>query len=127
MTPSASILAGLADVVLVLHVAIVVFVVGGLVLIVLGNVFKRPWHWVNAWWFRLAHLAAIAVVVAESWFGIACPLTTLEAWLRVRAGAPVHGGSGFIEHWLQRLLYYLIDSVLDHSLAPPPTVLTSIG
>ena len=106
MTPSASILAGLADVVLVLHVAIVVFVVGGPVLIVLGNVFKRPWHWVNAWWFRLTHLAAIAVVVAESWFGITCPLTTLEAWLRVRAGAPVHGGNGFIEHWLQRLLYY---------------------
>ena len=95
---------GLANLVLVLHVAVVLFVVGGLVLIALGN--WRRWRWVNAWWFRLAHLAAIAVVVAESWFGIVCPLTTLEAWLRVRAGAPVYGGSGFIEHWLQRLLYY---------------------
>ena len=95
---------GLANLVLVLHVAVVLFVVGGLVLIALGN--WRRWRWVNAWWFRLAHLAAIAVVVAESWFGIVCPLTTLEAWLRVRAGAPVYGGSGFIEHWLHRLLYY---------------------
>ena len=95
---------GLANLVLVLHVAVVLFVVGGLVLIALGN--WRRWRGVNAWWFRLAHLAAIAVVVAESWFGIVCPLTTLEAWLRVRAGAPVYGGSGFIEHWLQRLLYY---------------------
>ena len=95
---------GLANLVLVLHVAVVLFVVGGLVLIVLGN--WRRWPWVNSLWFRLAHLAAIGVVVAESWFGIVCPLTTLEAWLRVRAGAPIHGGSGFIEHWLQRLLYY---------------------
>ena len=35
---------------------------------------------------RLAHLAAIAVVVAESWLGLTCPLTTLESWLRARAG-----------------------------------------
>lgn len=95
-----------ANAVLVLHVAIVLFVVGGLMMIVLGNWRRTRWRWVNAWWFRLAHLGAIGVVVAESWFGITCPLTTLEAWLRVRAGAPAYGGSGFIEHWLQRLLYY---------------------
>ena len=94
----------MANAVLVLHVAIVLFVVGGLVLVVLGN--RRGWRWVNTWWFRLAHLGAIGVVVAEAWFGITCPLTTLEAWLRVQAGAPAYGGNGFIEHWLQRLLYY---------------------
>jgi uncharacterized protein DUF2784 len=94
----------LANLVLVLHVLIVLFVVGGLVLIACGN--WRGWRWVNTWWFRLAHLAAIGIVVAEAWFGIVCPLTTFEAWLRVRAGAPVQGGSGFIEYWLQRLLYY---------------------
>jgi len=59
----------LADMVLVLHVAIVAFVVIGLVLIVAGNL--RGWRWVNALWFRLAHLAAIAIVVAESWIGMA--------------------------------------------------------
>ncbi len=93
----------LADAVLALHVAVVVFVVAGLVLVVAGNL--RGWHWVNALWFRLAHLAAIAFVVAESWLGWTCPLTTLEMWLRVKAAAPTYAGS-FIEHWLQRLLYY---------------------
>ena len=93
----------LADGVLMLHVAIVVFVVGGLVLIVVGSV--RAWQWVTAPWFRLAHLAAIAVVVAEAWLGVVCPLTTLEMWLRSRARAATYDGS-FIEHWLQRLLYY---------------------
>lgn len=93
----------LADGVLALHVAIVVFVIGGLVLVVAGNL--RQWEWVNRLWFRVAHLAAIAVVVAESWFGMVCPLTTWEMWLRAKAGASTYAGS-FIEHWLQRLLYY---------------------
>ena len=93
----------LADAVLTLHVLTVGFVVGGLVLILLGNL--RGWAWVNAMWFRLAHLAAIAFVVAEAWFGVVCPLTSLEMWLRERAHASTYAGS-FIEHWLQRILYY---------------------
>lgn len=93
----------LADAVLALHVGVVLFVIGGLVLVWAGN--WRGWHWVNRWSLRLAHLAAIGVVVAESWLGIVCPLTTLEMWLRAKGGAATHDGS-FIEHWLQRLLYY---------------------
>ena len=93
----------LADAVLALHVAGVVFVIGGLVLVAIGNV--RNWSWVNAVWFRLVHLCAIVVVVAESWLGIACPLTNLEMWLRVKARATSYSGS-FIEHWFQRILYY---------------------
>ena len=92
-----------ADVVLVLHASIVAFVVGGLVLIVAGNL--RGWRWVNTPWFRATHLATIAFVAAEAWLGIDCPLTTLEAWLRGRAHEPTYGGS-CIEHWLQHLLYY---------------------
>ena len=93
----------LANAVLVLHLGIVLFVIAGLLLVVGGNL--RGWRWVNRLWFRLAHLAAIAVVVAESWAGITCPLTTLEMWLRAKAGAATYGG-GFVEYWLQRLLYY---------------------
>lgn len=93
----------LADAVLALHVAVVLFVVGGVVLVVAGN--WRGWRWVNAMWFRLAHLAAIAVVVAQAWLDITCPLTTLEMWLRVQARLGTYRGS-FIEYWLRRLLYY---------------------
>jgi polyferredoxin len=92
-----------ADVVLALHASIVVFVVGGLVLIIVGNLRAR--HGVNALWFRAAHLAAIAFVVAEAWFGAVCPLTTFEMWLRAKAGATTYAGS-FIQYWLQRILYY---------------------
>ena len=93
----------MADAVLAVHVAIVFFVVGGLGLILVGNALR--WRWVNAPWLRLAHLAAIAVVVTESWFGIVCPLTTLEMFLRRQSGTTTYGG-GFVEHWLQRLLYF---------------------
>lgn len=92
-----------ANLVLLLHVSVAAFVITGLALIVVGNVAR--WHWVNHLWFRLAHLVAIAVIVGEAWFGIACPLTLLEMWLRSRAGAVTYAG-GFIEHWLSSLLYY---------------------
>ena len=80
-TPSSG--QALADAVLALHVGVVAFVVLGLVLILVGGV--RHWRWVRGWTFRLAHLAAIAIVVAESWLGIECPLTTLERVLRATA------------------------------------------
>lgn len=101
MSPSAAGL--LADAVLVLHVGVAAFVVLGLLLIIVGNALH--WRWVNSMAFRLAHLAAIAVVVAEAWLGITCPLTSLEMSLRSSAGAATYGG-GFIEHWLGRLLYF---------------------
>ena len=93
----------LADAVLILHVSIVVFVIGGLVLVVLGNL--RRWAWVNTWWFRLTHLATIAVVVAQAWLGMVCPLTALEMWLRAQAGAATYSSS-FIAYWLGRVLFY---------------------
>lgn len=92
-----------ADAVLLFHFAIVLFVVGGLLLIVLGNVLH--WPWVNRWWFRAMHLLAITVVVAESWLGIECPLTTLENWLRLQAGQGVYQGS-FIQHWVHGVMFY---------------------
>jgi hypothetical protein len=93
----------LADAVLLVHFGVVVFVVGGLVLVVAGNLLQ--WRWVNDGWFRVAHVLAIGFVVLQAWLGKVCPLTTLESWLRARAGLRGYRQS-FIEHWVQRLLYY---------------------
>ena len=93
----------LADVVLTLHVMIVAFVVGGLVLIIVGGL--RGWRWIYAPWFRLAHLATVAIVVVDTWLGVACPLTSLEMSLRAQAGGQTYAVS-FIEYWLQRILYF---------------------
>lgn len=93
----------LADAVLVLHFAVVLFVVGGLLVVIVGNV--RGWAWVNNLWFRVAHLVAIGIVVAQAWLGRLCPLTVLESWLRGQAGEAAYRAS-FVEHWVQRVLYF---------------------
>lgn len=99
---SAETYGALADAVLILHVGFVAFVVLGLVVILAGGL--RGWRWIRNPWFRSAHLAAIGVVVLQSWFGIICPLTTLEMHLRERAGDVTYEGT-FIAHWLQRVLF----------------------
>lgn len=93
----------LADLILVVHAGIALFVVVALPVIVIGNL--KGWHFVNALGFRLLHLAAIAVVAAQAWLGIDCPLTTLESWLRLKGGGAGYA-TGFIEYWVGRALFY---------------------
>lgn len=93
----------LADLVLVTHVAFVAFVIFGLVLILVGGF--RKWAWIRNAWFRAAHLLAIGIVVGQAWAGVICPLTTLEMWLRERAGDLTYEGT-FISHWLHRILFF---------------------
>ena len=88
-----------ADTLLVLHFAIVVFIVGGLILVWIGA--AAGWKWVRNPWFRYAHLGAIVFVAGEAVLGFACPLTIWEDMLR--------GGvrpESFIGRWVYRLLYY---------------------
>ena len=93
----------LADAILIIHVAFVLFVVFGLLFIYVGYFFQ--WLWVRNIWFRVLHLIAIGVVVVQSWVGMICPLTIWEMSLREEAGDATYSGS-FIQHWLQSILYY---------------------
>ena len=93
----------LADAVLVAHVSVVLFIVGGLVLILAGA--RLNWAWVRGIRFRAIHLAAIGYVVVTTWFGIDCGLTTLEQSLRLKAGQTTFEGD-FIAHWLSLVLFY---------------------
>jgi Protein of Unknown function (DUF2784) len=93
----------LADGVLITHLGFLLFVVGGLLLILCGGL--RGWKWIRNPWFRAAHLAAIGVVVIQAWFGIICPLTTLEMHLRDQAGDATYSGT-FVAHWLRDFVFY---------------------
>ena len=82
----------LADLVGVLHLAFVVFVV-------LGGLLVLRWRWV-AW----VHVpAAVWGGVIEA-TGRICPLTPLENWLRRAAGGSGYEGS-FIEHYVTLIVY----------------------
>ena len=93
----------LADLVLLVHFGFVAFVVLGFVLIWVGY-FCR-WPFVRDLRFRIAHLAAMGVVLAESLAGFICPLTTWEHRLRIRAGEGAGYSGSFIRHWFGRILF----------------------
>lgn len=89
MSPAISSL--LADLVMVVHLAFVLFVGGGALLVL----WRR---WVA--WF---HVPCALYGAAIEFFGWVCPLTPLEQALRRRAGEGYRGG--FIEHYVGEVLY----------------------
>lgn len=104
MTLSPKAYAALADLMLAAHFAFVLFVVGGFVMTWIG--YFCGWEFVRNFWFRLAHLLAMAVVFLEALGGVVCPLTTWEEQLRALAGQQRDYGGSFIQHWLHRLMFF---------------------
>jgi len=89
----------LADLVLLVHAAFVLFVVGGLAATWTGAI--AGWRWITHRGFRVAHLAAIGFVVVQTVLGQACPLTVWEDALR---GSQTT--TGFVQRWVGALLYW---------------------
>jgi hypothetical protein len=89
----------LADLILVVHFAFVLFIVGGLALIWTGA--GLGWRWVRNFWLRVAHLAAILFVAGEALAGVWCPLTVWEDALR-----GTRPEASFIARWIHRILFY---------------------
>ena len=83
---------GLADLVLVVHLAFVLFVVfGGLLAL----------RWPRVAW---VHVPVALYGATIEFVGFICPLTPLEIWLRRRGGEAGYEG-GFIEHYIMAALY----------------------
>lgn len=93
----------LADIVFAIHLLLALFVTAGLLLVLLGGLLR--WHWVINFWFRLAHLVTIFIIVLQAWTGVICPLTIWEMRLSALAGEATYQGA-FVAHWLHKLLFY---------------------
>jgi hypothetical protein len=91
----------MADALLVVHTAYVAFVVLGEFAILIGGVLR--WSWVRNMWFRLIHLAAIAIVAVEAVFNVNCPLTEWEWALRDLAGQDYKGDS-FVARLMNQIM-----------------------
>src|SRR5215204_6284480 len=83
---------GVADLVLVVHLAFVLFVV-------FGGLLALRWRRV-AW----IHVPVALYGATIEFIGFICPLTPLEVWLRRRGGEAGYSG-GFIEHYITAALY----------------------
>lgn len=82
----------LADATVAIHLAFVLFVVFGGLLVV-----RRP---LAAW----IHLPAVAWGAWVEFAGWVCPLTPLENWLRQHGGGSAYSSS-FVEQYLMPVLY----------------------
>ena len=82
----------LADLVVLVHLAFIVFVAVGAFL---------AWRWPQLVW---AHIPVVVWAVAIVAIGFTCPLTPLEKLLRRRAGGEAYD-EGFIDHYLEGVVY----------------------
>jgi len=92
-----------ADFVVLLHFTYALTILIGQLLILVGIPLK--WQWIRNLKFRVIHLTMILIVVAESWLGITCPLTTLEKYLRQQAGETSYQGD-FIANMVHEVLFF---------------------
>jgi hypothetical protein len=99
-----------ADLIVSIHFGYVIFVVGGLLVIILGGVLR--WRFIRNFWFRVTHLAMILLVVFETLFGISCPLTDWEYDLRVAAGQQNVSGDSFIARLIHLLIFYKFPQIV---------------
>ena len=82
----------LADLVFVVHLAFIIFVI-------LGALLVWRWHWVI-----IPHLVAVIWGLAIEFLNAPCPLTPLEQVLLRKAGEEGFSG-GFVEHYIVPLIY----------------------
>jgi len=82
----------LADLVLIIHLAFVIFVL-------CGGLLVWKWRWIA--WLHLPAAGWGAVVEYTGWI---CPLTPLENWLREQGGG-IGDGQDFIARYVLPILY----------------------
>jgi hypothetical protein len=88
----------LAQLILAVHVLVIGFNVFGLVATPVGA--WLGWAWVRVRWWRLLHLASLAVVAVQALFGQACFLTIWQSALTGGSREPL------IERWINGLIYW---------------------
>jgi hypothetical protein len=81
-----------ADILLVVHLAFIIFVM-------LGGLLLLKWTWVG-----YLHLPAVAWATLLELYGWICPLTPLEQQFRALAGESGYSG-GFVQHYLLPIIY----------------------
>jgi hypothetical protein len=90
----------LAETILAVHLAIILFNLFGLVAVPLGALYD--WPFVRVLWWRVLHVLLLAAVAAQAALGRACILTLWQYDLSHAAAQP----TPLIAGWIDRLVYW---------------------
>ena len=93
----------IADIVLMFHFAIVIFITFGTFLIPIG--YRSNWLWVKNFKLRICYCGMILFITLETLFGITCPLTSIENKLR-----GINQTRSFISYWVDQIIYWDLPS-----------------
>ena len=89
----------IADIVLVLHFCVVIFITLGFFLIPIG--YKFEWRWIKNRKLRIAHCGMMVFITLETLWGLTCPLTSIENSLR-----GINQPKSFIAYWIEKIVYW---------------------
>ena len=89
----------IADIVLVFHFCISIFITAGFFLIPIG--YNFGWGWIANIKLRIFHCAMMVFITLETLVGITCPLTSIENSLR-----GIHQSESFIGYWIKQIIYW---------------------
>lgn len=88
-----------ADLVLLIHLSVIAFNVGGALCIPVGA--WRGWRWVRVRWWRVLHVLSWLMVTAQAMLGVVCPLTVWEDALR-----GVATERSLVTRWVHQWIYW---------------------
>ena len=89
----------IADIVLIFHFCIVIFITFGFFLIPIG--YKFGWVWITNLKLRIFHCGMMIFVTLETVLGITCPLTSIENNLR-----GIYESTSFVSYWIKQIIYW---------------------
>ncbi len=92
----------LADIIVVMHFAWILFMLVGFIFTIAGFFWKR---FFDRWLFRTVHLLGIIYVSLLVIMGKYCPLTILENTLRQKYDPELTYTGSFMIHYIERLVY----------------------
>ncbi|MFT5051990.1 MAG: hypothetical protein ACI8QZ_003421 [Chlamydiales bacterium] len=93
----------LADTLVVLHLVVVIFMIGGVLGVLIG--WPLGWRWIRNPWWRCLHLAIMGYIAFNALRGELCFLTIWEADLRRSAGQVNAEDVSFIGRVFRDMLY----------------------
>ena len=93
-----------ANLVLLLHFCIIIFIASGFFIIPIG--YYLSWHWVKNKLYRIIHLVLFCFITFQTIVVLTCPVTSVENNLR-----GFFYSDSFIVFWIKKLIFWNLPTI----------------